>query len=112
MEQFDYSGTFTMEFFQTGKNLIANEMAPRVHNSGHWTIEGSVVSQFENHLRAILNWPLGNTQSIGQTKMLNIIGEMPDKVKLLQQTNLHLHDYGKQAKPGRKLGHMTIIEHI
>lgn len=110
LDQFDYRGTFTIEFFQTGENLLANEMAPRVHNSGHWTIEGAVTSQFENHLRAILNWPLGNTESIGQTKMFNIIGEIPDKVKLLQQKNLHLHDYGKQIKPGRKLGHITIVE--
>lgn len=111
LDKFAYIGTFTMEFFQSGKNLIANEMAPRVHNSGHWTIEGAVINQFENHLRAILNWPLGSTQSIGQIKMLNMIGEIPNKVELLQQTNLHLHDYGKQAKPGRKLGHITIINH-
>jgi 5-(carboxyamino)imidazole ribonucleotide synthase len=90
--------------------LIANVMAPRVHNSGHWTIEGAETSQFENHLRAILGLPLGRTVARGHCAMLNLIGEMPEKTGLLARPGVHLHDYGKSPRPGRKLGHLTLIE--
>jgi 5-(carboxyamino)imidazole ribonucleotide synthase len=84
-------------------------MAPRVHNSGHWTIEGAVTSQFENHLRAILGWPLGETRALGHAAMVNLIGTMPDRGSLLALPGVHLHDYGKTPRPGRKLGHCTIL---
>ena len=85
-------------------------MAPRVHNSGHWTIEGAVTSQFENHLRAILDLPLGSTRARGFSAMINLIGAMPPRATLLAAGELHLHDYGKQPRPGRKLGHCTVVE--
>jgi 5-(carboxyamino)imidazole ribonucleotide synthase len=107
---FRYTGILTIEFFVRRGRLIANEMAPRVHNSGHWTIEGAETSQFENHLRAILDLPLGATRARGHCAMLNLIGEMPEKTGVLEQAGLHLHDYGKSPRPGRKLGHLTFIE--
>jgi 5-(carboxyamino)imidazole ribonucleotide synthase len=110
MEHFGYVGVLAIEFFVHRGRLLANEMAPRVHNSGHWTIEGAVTSQFENHLRAIAGLPLGSTAARGHSAMLNLIGTMPDRQKLLDEPGLHLHDYGKTARPGRKLGHMTIVE--
>jgi 5-(carboxyamino)imidazole ribonucleotide synthase len=110
MEHFNYVGVLAIEFFVRRGALLANEMAPRVHNSGHWTIEGAVTSQFENHLRAILGMPLGSTAARGHSAMLNLIGSMPDRATLLQETGLHLHDYGKVARAGRKLGHITIVE--
>lgn len=109
LDKVSYIGTFTIEFFQIENELVANEMAPRVHNSGHWSIEGAIISQFENHLRAILDWPLGNTQSLGHAVMQNMIGVIPNKFELLRQPGLHLHDYGKEPRTGRKLGHYTII---
>jgi 5-(carboxyamino)imidazole ribonucleotide synthase len=110
LTHFRYTGILTIEFFVRGGKLIANEMAPRVHNSGHWTIEGAVTSQFENHLRAILDLPLGSTRPRGFSAMLNLIGAMPARESLLAQGDLHLHDYGKQPRPGRKLGHCTLVE--
>jgi len=110
LTHFGYVGILTIEFFVRNGRLIANEMAPRVHNSGHWTIEGAATSQFENHLRAILGLPLGSTRSLGHSAMINIIGEMPDRAKLLAESGVHLHDYGKQPRPGRKLGHITVVE--
>jgi 5-(carboxyamino)imidazole ribonucleotide synthase len=110
MEHFDYMGVLAIEFFVVRGKLLANEMAPRVHNSGHWTIEGAVTSQFENHLRAITGLPLGSTAPRGHSAMLNLIGAMPDRAALLAEPNLHLHDYGKSARAGRKLGHLTIVE--
>jgi 5-(carboxyamino)imidazole ribonucleotide synthase len=89
--------------------LVANEMAPRVHNSGHWTIEGCVTSQFENHLRAICNLPLGSTRPLGHTAMINFLGEMPDRRRLLEIEGLAFHDYGKAPRAGRKLGHCTVL---
>ena len=89
---------------------IANEMAPRVHNSGHWTIEGADTSQFENHVRAIAGLPLGSTRARGHSAMINLVGEMPARDALLAEPALHWHDYGKTARPGRKLGHVTICE--
>ena len=110
LTHFDYVGVLSIEFFVRRGRLIANEMAPRVHNSGHWTIEGAVTSQFENHLRAILGLPLGDTRAIGHSAMLNLIGEMPSRAALLADKSLFLHDYGKPARPGRKLGHVTLTE--
>jgi 5-(carboxyamino)imidazole ribonucleotide synthase len=110
LTHFRYTGILTIEFFVRGGKLIANEMAPRVHNSGHWTLEGAVTSQFENHLRAILGLPLGSTQPRGFSAMFNLIGTLPARRALLEVPGLHLHDYGKQPRPGRKLGHCTIVE--
>ena len=110
LEHFRYAGILTIEFFVRNGRLIANEMAPRVHNSGHWTIEGCLTSQFENHLRAILGLPLGSTRPNGHSAMINLIGEMPAREPLLEFEGLHLHDYGKQPRPGRKLGHCTLVE--
>jgi len=110
LAHFRYSGILTIEFFVRGGKLIANEMAPRVHNSGHWTIEGAVTSQFENHLRAILDLPVGSTQPRGFSAMINLVGTLPDRDRVLAAGDLHLHDYGKQPRPGRKLGHCTVVE--
>lgn len=110
LQHFDYVGVLTIEFFVMHGRLLANEMAPRVHNSGHWTIEGAMTSQFENHLRAIVGWPLGDTAATGHCAMLNFIGCMPDRRRWLREPNLFFHDYGKQARTGRKLGHCTVIE--
>jgi len=107
---FRYTGILTIEFFVRKGRLIANEMAPRVHNSGHWTIEGAQTSQFENHLRAILGLPLGSTRAVGHSAMINLIGTMPDRGRVLAHPGLHLHDYGKDPRPGRKLGHLTLVE--
>jgi 5-(carboxyamino)imidazole ribonucleotide synthase len=108
-DHFGYAGVLTIEFFVEHGRLIANEMAPRVHNSGHWTIEGAATSQFENHLRAILGWPLGDTRALGHAAMLNLVGTMPERDALLALPGVHLHDYGKTPRPGRKLGHCTIV---
>jgi 5-(carboxyamino)imidazole ribonucleotide synthase len=110
LSHFHYTGILTIEFFVRGGRLIANEMAPRVHNSGHWTIEGAVTSQFENHLRAILDLPLGSTQPVGYSAMLNLIGSMPSRASILAWEGVHLHHYHKEPRPGRKVGHCTIVE--
>jgi 5-(carboxyamino)imidazole ribonucleotide synthase len=110
MQALSYVGVLAIEFFVVAGRLIANEMAPRVHNSGHWTIEGSVTSQFQNHLRAICGLPLGSTRALGHTAMINFLGTMPDRDALLEIDGLAFHDYGKQARPGRKLGHCTIVQ--
>ena len=110
LTHFGYSGILTIEFFVRGGRLIANELAPRVHNSGHWTIEGACTSQFENHLRAILGLPLGDTRARGYAAMINLIGALPPPAKLLAVPGLHLHDYGKAPRPGRKVGHCTLVE--
>ncbi len=103
-----YVGVLAIEFFEHEGRLLANEMAPRVHNSGHWTIEGAVTSQFENHLRAVVGLPLGSTNAIGCSAMLNLIGELPDSAEVLAIRDAHLHLYGKSARAGRKLGHVTL----
>ena len=108
MTHFDYSGILTIEFFVKDHKLIANEIAPRVHNSGHWTIEGAVTSQFENHIRAILDLPLGDTAARGHTAMVNFLGRMPALTDVLSIEGAHFHDYGKSPRAGRKLGHCTI----
>ena len=108
LESLDYVGVLAIELFQVNAQLIANEMAPRVHNSGHWTIEGAETSQFENHVRAILGYPLGDTRPIGHSAMINLIGVVPPRENLLQFPQAHLHLYGKSSRPGRKLGHVTV----
>ena len=107
MGHLDYVGVLALELFVSGDHLLANEFAPRVHNSGHWTIEGAVTSQFENHLRAVMNLPLGSTENLGFAGMINLIGTIPDSARRL--TDSHLHDYGKTPRPGRKLGHITVV---
>lgn len=107
-EKLDYVGVFALELFLHGGRLMANEMAPRVHNSGHWTIEGAETSQFQNHLRAVLGLPLGSTRSVGASCMLNWIGEMPDAQPVLHEAGGHWHDYGKSPRAGRKVGHATL----
>lgn len=107
-EALDYVGVFALELFEVGGALLANEMAPRVHNSGHWTIEGAVCSQFENHLRAVMGLPLGDTSTRGVSVMLNWIGELPAREAALSVPGLHWHDYGKSGRPGRKVGHATV----
>jgi 5-(carboxyamino)imidazole ribonucleotide synthase len=108
LSDLDHVGVLAVELFDVGGELLANEIAPRVHNSGHWTIEGSETSQFENHLRAILGLPLGSTAARGSSAMLNCIGVMPDPDAVLAVSGTHLHDYGKTPRPGRKLGHVTV----
>lgn len=108
MEHLNYVGVFCLELFDLGDRLLVNEMAPRVHNSGHWTIEGAVTSQFQNHLRAIVGWPLGATNAQGCSAMINWIGAMPDPARGLSCSRVHWHDYGKVARPGRKVGHVTL----
>jgi 5-(carboxyamino)imidazole ribonucleotide synthase len=109
LDHVGYAGVLTIEFFVEGGRLVANEMAPRVHNSGHWTIEGAVTSQFENHLRAILGLPLGDTSAVGHSAMVNYIGSMPDRDRILVLPGAHHHDYGKTPRAGRKLGHCTVV---
>lgn len=107
LEALQYVGVLAVEFFVCNDGeLLANEMAPRVHNSGHWTIEGSATSQFANHLRALLGLPLGSTASRPML-MLNCIGTMPAEVETAAFPELFRHDYGKEARPGRKVGHLT-----
>jgi 5-(carboxyamino)imidazole ribonucleotide synthase len=106
-ERLGYVGVFALELFVKDGELLGNEMAPRVHNSGHWTIEGAHTSQFENHVRAVLGLPLGDTGARGISAMFNWIGDLPDASPVLQATDAHWHDYGKQARPGRKVGHAT-----
>jgi 5-(carboxyamino)imidazole ribonucleotide synthase len=107
LEGLEYVGVLAVEFFVVSGTLLANEMAPRVHNSGHWTIEGSATSQFENHLRAIAGMELGDTKS-RPTVMLNCIGSMPSVEETAEFPQLFRHDYGKEARPGRKVGHLTL----
>ncbi len=108
LRSLDYVGVLAIEFFAVGDTLMANEMAPRVHNSGHWTIEGAETSQFENHLRAVVGLPLGSTEARGHSIMVNIIGEPPSTELVLGMEGSHLHLYGKSPRPGRKLGHLTL----
>lgn len=108
LEQLDYVGVLAFEFFEVDGGLKANEIAPRVHNSGHWTIEGAECSQFENHLRAVAGLPLGPTRKVGESAMLNFIGEVPPVDKVVAIDDCHLHHYGKAFKVGRKVGHATL----
>jgi 5-(carboxyamino)imidazole ribonucleotide synthase len=109
LEDLDHVGVLAVELFDVGGELLANEIAPRVHNSGHWTIEGAVTSQFENHLRAVLGWPLGATSPRGSSAMVNCIGVLPAPEAVLAVPGAHLHDYGKSPRRGRKLGHVTVV---
>jgi 5-(carboxyamino)imidazole ribonucleotide synthase len=108
MEDLDHVGVMTLEMFETDQGLVANETAPRVHNSGHWSIEGAICSQFENHMRAVAGLPLGATDPIRPSAMINIIGQHPDTAAILAIPETHLHLYGKAERPGRKLGHITV----
>lgn len=110
LKELDYVGVLTLELFQQANGqLMANEMAPRVHNSGHWTQNGAVTSQFENHLRAVTGLPLGSTAACTPTCMINIIAKNGDPQQLLQEEGLHLHLYGKEERAGRKLGHLNLV---
>ena len=109
LQKLDYIGVLAVEFFQRGSELLVNEIAPRVHNSGHWTIEGARTSQFENHLRAILSLPLGEADAIGEAAMVNLIGEMPPLRDLLSIPGANVHLYGKAPTERRKVGHVTFV---
>ncbi len=108
LAELDHVGVLTVELFEHNGELLVNELAPRVHNSGHWTIEGADTSQFENHLRAVLGWPLGSTAARGSSAMVNCIGALPDRDAVLAVSGAHLHDYEKEPRPGRKVGHVTV----
>jgi 5-(carboxyamino)imidazole ribonucleotide synthase len=108
LRELNYVGVLAIEFFVLDNQLIANEMAPRVHNSGHWTIEGAETSQFENHVRAVLGLPLGEVEARGYSAMLNLIGVQPDMTEMLKIPGTHYHWYGKSLKPLRKVGHLTL----
>jgi 5-(carboxyamino)imidazole ribonucleotide synthase len=108
-DAYDYVGVGCVELFEHEGSLLANELAPRVHNSGHWSIEGAETSQFENHLRAILGWPLGSTAARSPTAMVNVIGTPVDRNAVLAIPGARLHDYGKEPRPGRKLAHITVV---
>jgi 5-(carboxyamino)imidazole ribonucleotide synthase len=109
MERLGYVGVLAIELFQVGDALVGNEMAPRVHNSGHWTIEGAVTSQFENHLRAICGLELGSTAATAYSAMANLIGAVPAADGFAVEPGAHLHLYGKESRPNRKLGHVTVV---
>ena len=105
-----YIGVLAVELFDVGGELLANEFAPRMHNSGHWTIDGAETSQFENHLRAILGLPLGATAARGASVMVNLVGGHPPLERLLAVPAAHVHLYGKEPRPGRKVGHVTLVD--
>ncbi|SFM42872.1 5-(carboxyamino)imidazole ribonucleotide synthase [Marinobacter zhejiangensis] len=109
LSELDYVGVLTLELFETEHGLVANEMAPRVHNSGHWTIEGATTSQFENHIRAVSGHALGDTTPKGVSCMINIIAEHGDIERILRLPYAHVHLYNKGERPGRKLGHVNIL---
>jgi 5-(carboxyamino)imidazole ribonucleotide synthase len=109
LEELGYVGVLAVELFEVDGRLLANEFAPRVHNTGHWTIEGAATSQFENHLRAILGLPLGSTALREPCALVNLIGELPPLERLLALPGAHVHVYGKEPRPGRKLGHVTLV---
>lgn len=108
LERLQYVGVLALEMFEVSGRLLGNEMAPRVHNSGHWTIEGATTSQFENHLRAITGMPLGSAELRCPSAMVNLIGDIPAREEILDIPGAHLHVYGKDPRPGRKVGHVTI----
>jgi 5-(carboxyamino)imidazole ribonucleotide synthase len=109
LDELGYVGVLALELFEVGDRLLANEFAPRVHNTGHWTIDGAVTSQFENHLRAILGLPLGSTDAVAESVMVNLIGGSPPPELLLRLPGAHLHLYGKEPRRGRKIGHLTLV---
>ncbi len=108
MSSLGHVGVLTIEFFEVAGRLIANEFAPRVHNSGHWTIDGAHTSQFENHVRAVTGLPLGSTEVLTPTLMLNCVGQLPRTTIVLSCPDSKLHDYRKEARPGRKVGHVNV----
>lgn len=108
LKHFDYVGVIALELFEANGVLMANEIAPRVHNTGHWTIEGAHTSQFENHIRAVAGLPLGDTSVMGHCGMVNFIGELPDIKSVLKIDGAHYHGYCKEVKSGRKVGHATV----
>jgi 5-(carboxyamino)imidazole ribonucleotide synthase len=108
LERLGYVGVLALELFDVRGTLLANEFAPRVHNSGHLTIEGSATSQFENHVRAVMGLPLGSTHSTAPTTMVNLIGGVPDRASILALPDTHLHLYGKASRRARKVGHITV----
>lgn len=108
LNQMNYVGVLAVEFFQVGEQLLINEMAPRVHNSGHWTIEAAATSQFANHVRAIAGWPLGETRVFGAAAMINLIGSLPEIDRVLRVPGTSFHDYGKAPRPNRKVGHVAV----
>ncbi len=110
LDELGYVGVLAVELFDVGGSLLANEFAPRVHNTGHWTIDGAETSQFENHLRAILGLPLGRTVARGDSVMVNLVGGLPPVERLLAVPGAHVHLYGKAPRPGRKLGHVTLVD--
>lgn len=109
MNELNYFGVITLELFDTNDGLLANEIAPRVHNSGHWTIEGTVCSQFANHIRAIAGYQLGATDSHGTYEMINMLGKVADPLEVLSKPHQTFHDYQKTPKPGRKMGHIVTV---
>lgn len=111
LDRLDYVGVLALELFEVEGGLYANEIAPRVHNSGHWTIEGARTSQFENHLRAVCGLPLGDASALGPCAMLNFIGRVPPAAQLLAIPDAHLHDYDKEPRERRKVGHLTVRAH-
>ncbi len=110
MEDLNYVGVMALELFQVKDQLFANEFAPRVHNSGHWTIEAAETSQFENHLRAICDLPLGNTSTDRPAAMVNLVGRLPEEDKIRSVPGAIPHFYGKEERPGRKVGHVTLTQ--
>ncbi|MFL5557851.1 MAG: 5-(carboxyamino)imidazole ribonucleotide synthase [Gemmatimonadaceae bacterium] len=109
LDRLEYVGVLALELFAVNGTLLANEMAPRVHNSGHWTIEGAETSQFENHLRAVMSLPLGVTTPRGRSVMFNILGHIPPIEHVLGIEGAHLHLYGKAPTERRKVGHVTLV---
>ncbi len=110
LEELDYVGVLALELFEADGSLLANELAPRVHNSGHWTIDAASTSQFENHLRAVLGLPLGSTEPTAPVAMVNLVGAAPPLAELLALPRARVHLYGKEPRPGRKLGHVTLLD--
>lgn len=108
-DRLDYVGVLSLELFVVGDKLLANEFAPRVHNSGHWTIDGAVTSQFENHLRAVSDMPLADPSATGHVAMENLIGSLPVGLQAIRDAGFYVHEYGKAERPGRKLGHVTLV---
>ena len=112
LDALDYVGVLAVELFEVGGRLLANELAPRVHNTAHWTIDGAETSQFENHLRAILGLPIGATGARAPCVMVNLIGAAPPLEELLALPGSRVHLYGKAPRAGRKVGHVTLLDPV
>jgi 5-(carboxyamino)imidazole ribonucleotide synthase len=110
LDALGYVGVLAVELFEVDGRLLANEFAPRVHNTGHWTFDGAVTSPFENHTRAVLGFPLGSTEALGISVMVNLVGDAPPLDRLLAVPGARVHLYGKAPRPGRKLGHVTLVD--